>query len=186
MTPTLLLVVLAALALVLVALLVGIWRKLRARGADSPQPPTTAKVREPAAERTAAPAGPVPGVQGRTRRLRAASEGGGDPGPMDQLFSSGVYAQVERKLEQAFDLLARGRISITTYLTLVQNEAEAVARERAKMNASEQAGAISDEMLSQQREDIETAEIAVQWCLDWAAEYGGHDGRQEAPPAELT
>lgn len=104
---------------------------------------------------------------GRRRKIAPVSSGGGDPGAATKLLTSGLYAEIETKLEQAFDLLERGRISLNRYEAMIQKEQEAVKRARARFEARHMAGSDTRENLELEREEVETAEVAVQWCLDW-------------------
>ncbi len=135
-------------------------------GAFSPPEPTTSIEPEPVL--------PEPEVRfvaeakpGRRRQIAPISSGGGDPGASAKLLASGLYAEIEGKLEQAFDLLERGRISLNRYETLILKEQEAVKRARSRFEARHMAGSDAREILEREREEVETAEVAVQWCLDW-------------------
>jgi hypothetical protein len=110
----------------------------------------------------------LPRVVGRQRQLKALSEGGGDPSALENLMDSGAYASCEHRLEQAFEVYSQGRISLETYETMVRAEGERAKRLRAEFRAKELAGHTSIEALDDLREEIETIEIAVQWCLNWA------------------
>ena len=120
------------------------------------------------------PATPEPEVRfvaeaapGRRRTITPASSGGGDQGAAAKLLTAGLYAEIEGKLEQAFDLLERGRISLNRYEAMILKEQEAVKRARARFEARHMAGTDTRENLDREREEVETAEVAVQWCLDW-------------------
>lgn len=108
---------------------------------------------------------------GRRRLIAPASSGGGDQGRAAKLLASGLYAEIEAKLEQAFDLLERGRISLNRYEAMILKEQEAVKRARAKFEARHMAGSDTRENLDREREEVETAEVAVQWCLDWIDDF---------------
>lgn len=175
MTPAVLMAIMLILGLVLCALLVSIMRQLRSRagrpgiGEDTPMsscPGSTAPI---AAEEPDPGQGErLPRVVGRQRQLKALSKGGGDPSAAERLMDSGAYASCERRLEQAFDAYSQGRISLDTYETMVRAEGERAKRLRAEFRAKELAGHATANVLDDLREQIETIEIAVQWCLDWA------------------
>lgn len=175
MTISTLIAFMLALALLLCALLLKIARQIKAKGGnfkpkqiesrlagqDKPGPAADNVVEEDRATR-------LPRAVGRLRQIKAVSEGGGDPSAAQELMDSGAYASCERRLEQAFQIYSSGRVSLETYETMVLAEAERAKRLRAEFRAMELAGTTSHEALANFREEIETIEIAVQWCLDWA------------------
>lgn len=190
MTPAILIAIMLILGLVLCALLANIVRQLRSREGKPKigeckslpgRPVSTApiSVDEPEPD----PGERLPRVVGRQRRLKALSEGGGDPSVAAKLVDSGAYASCERRLEQAFEVYSHGRVSLETYETMVRAEGERAKRLRAEFRAKELAGHTSAQVLDDLREEIETIDVAVQWCLDWAVDLrnGGSAGpRQKA------
>lgn len=185
MTPGFLMATMAFLSLMLVVLSWRLLRMLRKKVTpDQPQAAMERSQEEP--QPKPVPELRAPATAGRTRRLVASSDGGGDPGPMQRLFHSGVYAEVEAKLEQAFDLYAKGRISLDTYEVLVSNESEAIRRARLDFEAKERSGEASPDMLGRQREEIETAEVAIKWCIDWAADLRSASAQNDPDPGSQT
>lgn len=185
MTPVILLAILLILGLVLCVLLTNIVRQLRSgkdQSGNRPSEPASSSsvqdVADESHEPNPVPEQRLPRVAGRKRQLKALSEGGGDPSAVDKLMDSSAYASCERRLEQAFEVYSHGRISLETYETMVRAEGERAKRLRAEFRAKELAGQASAQTLDDLREEIETIEIAVQWCLDWAEDL------RKAEPAE--
>lgn len=175
MTPAVLIAIMLILGLVLCALLVTIVRQLRSRegkpkfGESKPLPvhlvlTAPIEVDEPELDQGER----LPRVVGRQRRLKALSEGGGDPSIAEKLLDTGAYASCERRLEQAFEVYSHGRVSLETYEMMVRAEGLRAKRLSAEHRAKELAGLSSAEALDELRQEIEMIEIAVQWCLDWA------------------
>ncbi len=178
MTPIVLIAIMLVLALVLCVLLVKIVRQIRSKDSKpkiekgkplAVRPVRTAPVAVDESETDQGER--LPRVVGRKRQLKALSEGGGDPSAVQELMDSGAYAICERRLEQAFEVYSLGRVSLETYETMVRAEGERAKRLRAEFRAKELAGNTPAEALGDFREEIETIEIAVQWCLDWAEDF---------------
>lgn len=174
MTPHLLLAILAALALALMALLLAIFRRARLRKPKArlvPAPERAADVADPPSIGTT-PAQPAPEQPprplSRMRRIgpEVAVRETASLAPAEG--EAGHYAACLARLEQAFDLYTQGRISLETYETMVRAEREAIRRERAELRSRELSGEDDAVALDQLREQIESTEVAVQWCLDWS------------------
>lgn len=190
MTPIVLIAIMLVLALVLCVLMVNIVRQLRSRdrkpeiGKGKPQlvppahtEPTEVDQQEPYQDER------LPRVIGRKRQLKALSDGGGDQSVAQELLDSGAYASCERRLEQSFDAYSLGRVSLETYETMVRAEGERAKRLRSEFRAEELAGIMSAEALDDFRKEIETIEIAVQWCLDWAEDFRINASARSGPSA---
>ncbi len=190
MTPIVLIAIMLVLALVLCVLLVNIVRQLRSKdgkpkiGKSKPQPAPPAQTAPVEVDASEPDQGErLPRIVGRKRQLKALSEGGGDPSAVQELMDSGAYAICERRLEQAFEVYSHGRISLESYETMVRAEGERAKRLRAEFRAKELAGNTPAEALDDFREEIETIEIAVQWCLDWAEDFRNSASASSKPRA---
>lgn len=183
---------LAVLALLLGWLLLRLLRELRkSRNADSGRKehrashrgkhrPAEAKEPKPAPDKPAQSSESRPdAAPAPVRRRRIVGEPVPEKGDLPAASPpvEGLYAEVEAKLTQAFDLLERGRISVDRYELLVLKEQEAIKRARARFTARAMTLPDAEQALAQEREDLETAEVAVQWCLDWIGEFRRGDAK---------
>jgi hypothetical protein len=122
-----------------------------------------------------------PVIRSRTLAAIAGTETSGPA--VDQTIS--YFDAAERKLTEAFDLYERGRTSLATFEKSVGLEAEVVRRAQLKLQADELRQEIEPDAAYRLREDLEAAEIAIKWCLDWVSDLRADDtaGRSEEQQA---
>jgi hypothetical protein len=178
MTPMLLLALLAVLLAVLVWQITSLrrWRSGRRSGSQQSRPRPVQKVDQNAQVARLADPSPLVLKRERKRDLSAINAKLEGFGPADDSVKLSLYNEVEEKLAQAFELYEAGAISIDGYEAIVRIEGKVVHRKRSELKALEMADTISAAGLDEFRQDAEAAEIAIQWCLDWAA------GRRESVP----
>ena len=177
-----------ALALIMAALAIALFAILgRALWLILPRPQpgrrvaaqaTTGEARETAAPLTPPDAPPAPEltrlptarVQGeRRRRIKPASLGGGDRTVHDKALRSDIHSETVFRLEQSFDLLEAGRISLETYLDEVEVLRRSCLMENEKLRQMVAAGRLSEDRSATRQQAIDDALDAVAWCADWAA-----------------
>lgn len=172
MTPKLLLAMLMALLAVLIWQLGNLWR--RRPGSRPVLQDTQPRVLEESPKR-ARPAAlddesQLPLKRERKRSLLAIHANLDRPSAAGALLKSGLYNEVEGKLTQAFEHYAEGVVTIDGYEAMVRIEGKVVHRKRAELRAKEMVNDSSPALLDELRQDVEAAEVAIQWCLDWAAD----------------
>ena len=84
-----------------------------------------------------------------------------------------TYDAVINRLDRAFDLFERKRISQDTFYELVLIEKKTLLQRRAELMRAEHASP-SDEGAAA-IEDIDEAIGAVKWCIDWCEQNAAHD-----------
>jgi hypothetical protein len=168
MTPMLLFALLAALLAVL------IWQIRSLLRGRSTRRPTSQDTRPLALQKSArAPAEDTSKLSHKRERKRdlsainASLDGLSVTRRLDKLS---LYSDVESKLAQGFELYEEGAISIDGYEAIVRIEGKVVHRKRSELKAREMSDSFSPAELDEFRQDVEAAEIAIQWCLDWAAD----------------
>ncbi len=173
--------IMAALAIVLFAILGrALWLIMprQQSGRRVAAPATTGEAREAAAPFTPPDTPPAPEltrlptarVQGeRRRRIKPASLGGGDRTPHDKVMGSDIHSETVFRLEQSFDLLEAGRISLETYLDEVEVLRRSCQMENEKLRRMVAAGRMSEDRSAARQQAIDDALEAVRWCADWAA-----------------
>ena len=172
MTPKLLLSMLMALLAVLIWQLGSLWRRRPGSRPVSQDPQPRAVKESPRLAQRAAldDVSQPPLKRERKRSLLAIHANLDRSSAADALLKSGLYNEVESKLTQAFEHFAEGVVSIDGYEAMVRIEGKVVHRKRAELRAREMANDSSPALLDELRQDVEAAEVAIQWCLDWAAD----------------
>ncbi len=123
----------------------------------------------------------------RLRQLRPVSAYDSDAFASDGLAS--LACQIEARLELAFEQFSRGRISIHTYRSLAEIEADLIAERIAEAHGYWPGRVVSPLGEPELDADLADAMAIVQWCLDWADDMmrklGVEDGavRMDAPGA---
>ncbi len=102
----------------------------------------------------------------RHRTLPSLSSLNQSPTPPDPQTS--YFEAAESNLARAFDQFERGRTSLESFERTVGIEADVVKRAQLRLQADELRGDILGEAAERLREDLESAQIAIQWCRDWA------------------
>lgn len=115
---------------------------------------------QPVAESEPAPAAPPPLT---AEPPPPAMPEAAAPPPPDEAYDQVVLA----RLEDAFEALQAGAITLATYRTRVLAEQAAVEQRIAALEVSGSAEALEAAL---------TARASVRWCLDWAAEQDGQPG----------
>lgn len=119
----------------------------------------------------------------RTRTLATITERG--PAEPSSGQATGYFDAAERKLTEAFDLYERGRTTLATFEISVGTEAAVIKQAQLKLQADELRGEIEPCAAYDLREDLESAEIAIKWCLDWAADLRVKDNPDEGEASDL-
>lgn len=119
----------------------------------------------------------------RTRTLAAITDPDLSDPVVDQTIS--YYDTAERKLTEAFDLYERGRTTLATFEKSVGFEAAVVKKAQLKLQADEMRREIEPGAAYDLREDLESAEIAIKWCLDWAADLRANENPGEGEASGL-
>jgi hypothetical protein len=124
----------------------------------------------------------------RLRQLRPVSAYDSDAFARGDGLAS-LACQIEARLELAFEQFSRGRISIRTYRSLAEIEADLIAERIAEAHGYWPGRAVSPLGEPELDPDLADAMAIVQWCLDWADDMmrklGVEDGgeRMDAPGA---
>ena len=119
---------------------------------------------------------------GKVSRMRTLGKARADC-PLDALgmdFADSTSSDIEMRLEQAFELYVRKRISIATYISIVTSQHEALRDRLVELN-----GFIPDAISDPASIEAEKAAVleaieAVVWCLDWANRIENAEARDAA------
>lgn len=153
-----------------------------------PVPSLAPNLHRPAAKPNAS--GPEAASVERRRKIRPAGELAASEVLACADGLGGYYAALGQRLEQAFDLYTRERISIDTYASMIRGEMQAIDRYRIEQRGGDLHRFGADRFCADQMsaEDAALAEDALVWCLAWAeqrgAEQRGAEQRGAARPED--
>lgn len=115
----------------------------------------------------------------RLRQLRPVSAYDSDALSRGDDGLGSLACQIEARLELAFEQFSRGRISIHTYRSLAEVEADLIA-ERIAQTYGYRAGRAASPLGEPEIDaDLADAMAMVQWCLDWADDMMRKLGEQD-------
>lgn len=91
---------------------------------------------------------------------------------------TGYFNTVEGRLEHAFELYTRGRISLQTYLGMIDQLLVEVRSEEARLSSMhrEPAARTDDDALAETLRAVD----AVEWCRQWAQALLNRDGTNDS------
>ena len=164
------LLILIALAVGLACVGIALARRARPRRNGAVSQPNP-KPNSRRTERRAGPAAAEPSGQVPVERRRSGDTLVQHP---SYYAEAETYDAVINRLDRAFDLFERKRISQDTFYELVLIEKKALFQRRADLMRAEHASPSEEGAAA--IEDIDQAIGAVKWCIDWCEQNAAQEG----------